>query len=121
MKKGTVVLTPFPFTDLAGQKNRPALVLALSRHGEDVILAFISSVISNTDGTGLLLTMDHPDFGKTGLKKASVIKLDKLATLSRSIVLGSLGNISDILLDEVNKKLKIVLDLEPPDISAPSE
>lgn len=121
MKKGTVVLTPFPFTDLAGQKNRPALVLALSRHGEDVILAFISSVISNTDETGLLLTMDHPNFAETGLKKASVIKLDKLATLSRSIILGRLGDLSNTLIDEVNKKLKLMLDLELKDTSTSPE
>ncbi len=59
MKKGTIVLTPFPFTDLAGQKNRPALVLALSRRGEDVILAFISSVIREPEESDLLMLMEH--------------------------------------------------------------
>ena len=45
MKRGTVVLTPFPFTDLSGTKVRPAVVVSPSdRPGEDVILAFISSV-----------------------------------------------------------------------------
>ena len=69
MKKGTIVLTPFPFTDLAGQKNRPALVLALSRREEDVILAFISSGIREAEETDLLMLMEHPDFAETGLKK----------------------------------------------------
>jgi mRNA interferase MazF len=91
LKKGSIVLTPFPFTDLAGQKNRPALVLALSRHGEDVILAFISSVVRDSEETDLLISVDHPEFGETGLKRDSVIKLDKLATISRGIILGSLG------------------------------
>lgn len=111
MTKGTVILTPFPFTNLAGQKNRPAVVLSLSRQGEDVVVAFISSVVRDPTETDLLISKNHPDFEATGLKKDSVIKLDKLATISRKIVRGRLGDLSPELLEEVNKKLRLVLDL----------
>jgi hypothetical protein len=44
MRRGAVVLTPFPFTDLSGQKVRPALVVSRSdRGGRDVLLAFITT------------------------------------------------------------------------------
>ena len=44
MRRGTVVLTPFPFTDLIGQKVRPAVIVSRSdRPGSDVLLAFITS------------------------------------------------------------------------------
>ncbi|MCH8535834.1 MAG: type II toxin-antitoxin system PemK/MazF family toxin [Flavobacteriaceae bacterium] len=41
MKKGDIVLIPFPFTDLSGVKNRPAVVLHSS--GEDVVLCFLTT------------------------------------------------------------------------------
>ena len=40
--KGDVVVIPFPFSDLSGNKRRPALVLA-TLPGNDIILCQISS------------------------------------------------------------------------------
>ena len=90
MTRGTVVLTPFPFTDLAGAKVRPAVVVSRTdRPGSDVILAFVSSLIPpNLQATDLALDPSHPDFRATGLKVASVIKCDKLATVDRRVILG---------------------------------
>ncbi len=51
---GSVVLTRFPFTDLTGDKLRPALVISRDNHRrEDVVLAFITSspsAVDNPDG-----------------------------------------------------------------------
>ena len=44
MKHGTIVLAPFPFTDLSGQKVRPALVVSHSdRPGSNVVPASITA------------------------------------------------------------------------------
>jgi len=43
MTKGEIILVNFPFTDLTGNKLRPALVLAEKR--DDILTAFISSNI----------------------------------------------------------------------------
>ena len=103
MKRGALVLTPFPFTDLSGTKVRSAV---------DVILAFISSVKPPTLlPTDLSIPTSHPDFPGSGLKVASIVKCDKLATVQRRIIFGELGVLSPALLVELNACLRMALGL----------
>jgi len=114
MKRGTIVLAPFPFTDLSGRRLRPALVVSRSdRSGNDVILAFVTTQLARfRPQTDVGLDDAHPDFSKTGLKQSSIIKLDKLVTVESSILLGELGELSDVLLQQVNEKLRYALEVE---------
>lgn len=113
MERGTIVLTLFPFTDLTSGKRRPAVVISkASKYKTDVIVAFISSVIPNElSETDLLFDSKRKDYQKSGLKKTSVFKLDKLATLNKSIFTGELGIVDSDTLTDIDKKLKIALDL----------
>lgn len=86
MSKGHIVLIPFPFTDLSGQKVHPALVLHVSR-GEDCVVAFISSRPDKRTPFDIHIT---PSIAN-GLKVESIIKVDKIATLQKKIVIGELG------------------------------
>lgn len=106
-------MTPFPFTDLSGQKVRPALIVSRSdRTGSDVLLAFISGHRGGTlQPTDLLIEDTYADFAQTGLKKSSVVQLDKLVTVERTILLGELGELSDDLLQQVDEKLRYALEL----------
>lgn len=115
MTRGKIVLTPFPFTDLSSHKVRPAIVVSSStRIGSDLILAFISSVFdpSSLLSTDELLLDTDAEFSLTGLKKSSVFKMDKLATIQRKIILGEIGEVSAVLQTKLDEKLKIALDLK---------
>ena len=46
-KIGDIVLTPFPFTDLSGNKVRPALILGVQNRGDDITVCFVSSTVPN--------------------------------------------------------------------------
>jgi len=105
MKKGDIVLIPFPFTDLSGTKLRPALVLAVT--SADVTVAFITSQIAWKEPNDIEL---QPDV-KTGIKKPSLIRPSKLATIDKTIVLGRIGFLPSHILDQVNKSLKTILQL----------
>ena len=113
MRRGTVVLTPFPFTDLSGAKVRPAVVASRTdRPGDDVILAFVSSVVSPRPlPTDLVVDPSHPHFRETGLKVPSIVKCDKLATVQRRIILGELGQLSATLLRELDERLRHAFNL----------
>lgn len=105
MEKGDIVLIPFPFTDLSGNKNRPALVLA---DGElDVILAFISTQLKWKEDLDIILKPSK----NSGLKKECLLRLSKLATIDKDLVLGRLGRIESEILKQVNKNLTKLLKL----------
>jgi len=111
MKRGTIVLTPFPFSDLTTSKRRPAVIVS-SVDDQEVIVAFISSQVrKSTKPTDLIIEASHPDFSITGLKKSSAIRLRKLCTIEKSIILGELGEVSQTQQHEINDRLRIALQL----------
>ncbi len=107
MRKGAIVLVPFPFTDLSGQKVRPALILHVSR-GEDCIVAFISSRVSKKKSPFDIRIVPSK---KNGLKVDSVIRIDKIATLQKKIVVGELGMLEASVQSVVDARLKTVFRL----------
>ncbi len=80
MKKGDIVLIPFPFTNLKGTKRRPAVILYIGE--SDVIVSFITSKVVSVDTQDLLV---QPNEGN-GLQKDSLIKTDKIATLETELI-----------------------------------
>jgi mRNA interferase MazF len=95
MKRGSVVLIRYPFTDLTGAKVRPALMLTpdyLLPRLEDVLCLFISSVMpEDLLPTDFVLELGHPSFLHTGLKRRSVLRMHKLALLHKTLVLRVAG------------------------------
>lgn len=108
MRKGAIVLVPFPFTDLSGAKVRPAIVLATPAKSDDMIVAFISSVPRK--GVDPYAIPIRPS-AMNGLKTASYIKMNKIATLQKSIAIGELGIIESKSQIELDTKLKKLLGL----------
>ena len=105
MTKGDIVLIPFPFTDLSDSKLRPAVVLADT--ALDLTVCFITTQIGWQEPTDVLLTPNATN----GLKKQSLIRTSKIATLDKSLAKGLLGRLKQIELTELNNKLKILFRL----------
>ncbi len=103
-KRGDIVLIPFPFSNLSGQKIRPALILSKGSKTSDIIVVFITSK-TKTVGIPVVPTKNN------GLKVTSEIICDKIATLDKKIVLGSIGRLEEETLTKVDVVLRKILGL----------
>ncbi len=102
MAKGDIVLITFPFTDLSGSKLRPAVVLA--DKNLDFTVCFITTQTGWQEPTDVVLTPNIIN----GLRKQSLIRTSKIATLDKSLAKGLLGRLGSAELTELNSKLKIL-------------
>jgi mRNA interferase MazF len=111
---GDVVLVPFPFADLAGRKIRPALIVSGDPQSSEVILAFITSVLTNRSPRGAEVELRRADteFGVTGLKADSLVRLDKLVTVSVKLISRRLGKIGPVTHAAMAEKLRRAFDLK---------
>ncbi len=105
MAKGDIVLITFPFTDLSGSKLRPAVILADTNF--DLTVCFITTQIGWQEATDVVLT----PAATNGLRKPSLIRTSKIATLDRALAKGLLGRLSGQEVLELNTKLKELLQL----------
>ena len=105
MSKGDIVLITFPFTDLSGSKLRPALVLVTT--ALDLTICFITTQTGWQEPTDVLLLPNSIN----GLKKPSLIRMSKMATLKYSLAKGLLGKLTATEMTDLNNKLKTLFQL----------
>lgn len=103
--KGTIVVLPFPFSDLSASKKRPALVIATLK-GNDVILCQITSKARFDDYS---IPLTYKDFSKGALNVPSMIRPNRLFTADKSIILYKIGSLrKDKVLEVENAIVSMV-------------
>lgn len=115
MKRGDVVLVPFPFQDKPGEKIRPAVVVqsdAETRRLANTILAMITGNLDDSGQPTTVLVDPKSAAGSgSGLSGPSLVKCYNLATVRQRRVVHVIGHLSDALMQQVNQALKVSLDL----------
>ncbi|HEY3637975.1 MAG TPA: type II toxin-antitoxin system PemK/MazF family toxin [Rhizomicrobium sp.] len=89
---GDVAIVPFPFTDMAVAKPRPALVLSARKANEDsgnTILAMITTAARSHWPHDIVLS----DTQSAGLTVASIVRI-KLFTLDNRLIARKIGALS---------------------------
>lgn len=105
MRKGDIILVPFPFTDLSGNKFRPALILIESN--QDVTVCFITTQIQWKEKFDIVVLPSN----ENGLKKESLVRVTKFATIDKDLVWGRIETLETRHMQQINKNLTAVLQL----------
>jgi mRNA interferase MazF len=90
-KQRDILIIPIPFTDLSSKKRRPVLVISNDRYNrktEDIIVTAITSNIKQKDYT---VFIGSKDLQKGILQHDSMIRVDNIYTLNKSIVVKKFG------------------------------
>jgi mRNA interferase MazF len=114
VNKWDVVLLSFPFTDLSATKVRPAVVVSPDNYNQtsqDVVVVLVTTNTSRRGAFDLLLEKSHPEFLQTGLRYDSAIRIDKVFTLNRRLIVKALGRFGPQLKGAVEKQLRLFLQL----------
>ncbi|WP_040667032.1 type II toxin-antitoxin system PemK/MazF family toxin [Nitrolancea hollandica] len=101
---GTVVLVPFPFSDLSQAKLRPALVLVDAGRDDWILCQITSSPYA--DPRAIQLTDD--DFLRGSLRTISYVRPGKLFTANRDLIVAQVGTLTD---DAFRRVLDAIVDL----------
>lgn len=106
-KKYDVVSVPFPFTDSAMQKRRPALVLSGHATFNSKIGHSVMAMITSEKNAPWPLDVRINDLKQAGLPAPSMVRM-KLFTLDHRFVVaqvGALSNVDRLLVDEALEML----------------
>ena len=95
--KGEVVIIEFPFSDLKNIKRRPVLIIKIPK-GEDVIAVQITG---NSYEKSTEIILKKEDFKYGGLKRDSYIRIDKIATIEKSLIKYKAGTLKPEKFNEI--------------------
>jgi mRNA interferase MazF len=86
---GDVVILPFPYTNQADGKKRPAVVLGYT-HDDDLLVCMISSAAYGAES----IPLDKKNLESSGLRVVSVVRPDRLLVVAPELVVRKVGRLS---------------------------
>lgn len=99
---GEVVLVSFPFSNLQGQKIRPALVLAKAEFNNLILC----QITSKPYASKIAIRINHKSFKKGKLPITSYVRPDKLFTADLSIIKNSAGRLTPAVTKSILKSVR---------------
>ena len=103
-----LVLLPYPFSDKAGSKVRPAIIVSNDNFNQkcpDCVMVPLTTVIKD-EPFSLIINQDDLESGK--LLKPSRIRIDKIFTINKNLIIMKIGNLNNKTFDKIKSELEKV-------------
>ena len=115
LHRGDLALAHYPFASRIGSSRRPVLILQSDIYIRRICNTIVAQITTNlargNDPAHLLIEISTPDGKQTGLLHDSVVSCLNLATLTDDRIDQVIGRLSDVLMGEINARLKVALAL----------
>ncbi|NCN52052.1 type II toxin-antitoxin system PemK/MazF family toxin [archaeon] len=103
--KGDIIVIEFPFSNLKVFKRRPVMILKNSK-GEDLI---VNQITGSSYEDDFELKIEKKDFKRGSLKRESFIRIDKIATIERSLIKYKIGSLKNEKFNEILERVILFL------------
>ena len=100
-KPGDIVLIPVPFTDLSSHRRRPVIVISNEAYNQKTTDIVVVAMTSNPIEVDYSITITSSDLVQGQLNRPSKVRVDKIYTLSQSLVVKKFGQVNAKTLDKI--------------------
>lgn len=105
----TICLIPIPFTDLSSTKRRPVIIMSndiYNKNNDDILVMAITSKLAQKPYS---LFIDQSDMERGQLLRKSLIRVDKIYSIHKTLIIKNFGKICvDKYNDVVGTLLKLL-------------
>jgi len=105
-EQGDILLVPIPFTDLSSQKRRPVIVVSNNVYNQKTTDLVVVAMTSNPVEVDYSFTITSDDLEKGTLNHPGKVRVDKIYTISKSIIVKTFGRVSGKALDRIRGELQ---------------
>jgi mRNA interferase MazF len=104
-KPGDIVLIPVPFPDLSSHRRRPVIVISNEVYNQKTTDIVVVAMTSNPIEVDYSITITSSDLEQGQLNRPSKVRVDKIYTLSQSIVVKKFGQVNAKTLNKIGDLL----------------
>jgi len=105
-EQGDIVLIPIPFTDLSSQKRRPVIVISNNQYNAKTRDVVVVAMTSNPQPTDYSFLISSSDLVRGTLNRSGKIRVDKIYTMSQTMIAKTFSRVSPTTLDRIRTTLQ---------------